>query len=97
MRHWPQGDEPHKTSLALLPAAEHRSRRHRPLAQTTRLRLMKRIFSPVPKKRYRNRAGVLEKPCSGTFGSWLHAFLGKTGASPKVKSYVTLPFRKIRN
>jgi len=64
MRHWPQGDEPHKTSLALLPAAEHRSRRHRPLAQTTRLRLMKRIFSPVPKKRYRNRAGVLKKPCS---------------------------------
>src|SRR4030042_146350 len=59
MRHWPQGDEPHKTALALLPAAEHRSRRHRPLAQTTRLRLMKRIFSPVPKKRYRNRAGVL--------------------------------------
>ncbi|MDO9124382.1 MAG: hypothetical protein Q7V12_08155, partial [Deltaproteobacteria bacterium] len=65
------------------------------------LRLMKRIFSPVPKKRYRNRAGVLggfagksphnaagifPKPCSGTFGSWLHAFLGKTGNAPKVKS-----------
>jgi len=49
------------------------------------------------KKQYQNRAGVLEKPCSGTFGSWLHAFLGKTGAPPKVKSYVTLPFRKIRN
>jgi hypothetical protein len=51
----------------------------------------------VAKKQYRNRAGVLEKPCSGTFGSWLHAFLGKTGTSPKVKSSVTLPFRKIRN
>ncbi|MDP2969431.1 MAG: hypothetical protein Q8P64_09550, partial [Deltaproteobacteria bacterium] len=64
------------------------------------------------KKQYRNRAGVLggfagksphnaagifPKPCSDTFGSWLHAFLGKTGASTKVKSYVTLPFRKIRN
>ncbi|MDP2972766.1 MAG: hypothetical protein Q8P64_26690, partial [Deltaproteobacteria bacterium] len=46
------------------------------------------------KKQYRNRAGVLEKPCSGTFGSWLHAFLDKTWASPKVKSYVTLPFEK---
>ena len=67
---------------------------------------------PVAKKQYRNQAGVLggsagksphnaagifPKPCSGTFGSWLHAFLGKTRATPKVKSYVTLPFRKIRN
>jgi hypothetical protein len=66
----------------------------------------------VAKKQYRNRVGVLggfagksphnaagifPKPCSGTFGSWLRAFLGKTGTSPKVKSYVTLPFRKIRN
>jgi len=55
------------------------------------------LFHQLQKNQYRNRAGVLEKPCSGTFGSWLHAFLGKTGASPKVKSYVTLPFRKIRN
>jgi len=44
-----------------------------------------------------NAAGIFPKPCSGTLGSWLHAFLGKIGASPKVKSYVTLPFRKIRN
>jgi len=51
----------------------------------------------LQKKQYQNRVGVLEKLCSGTFGSWLHAFLGKTGASHKVKSYVTLPFRKIRN
>jgi hypothetical protein len=66
----------------------------------------------LQKKQYRNRAGVLggfagksphnaasifPKPCSGAFGSWLHAFLDKTGTSPKVKSYVTLPFRKIRN
>src|SRR4030042_1982318 len=65
---------------------------------------------PVAKKQYRNRAGVLggsagksphnatgifPKPCSGTFGSWLHAFLGKTRATPKVKSYVTLPFRNL--
>ncbi len=55
------------------------------------------LYPPVANKQYRNRAGVLEKSCGGTFGSWLHAFLGKTGASPKVKSYVTLPFRKIRN
>jgi len=63
----------------------------------------------LQKKQYRNRAGVLggfagksphnaaaifPNPCSGTSGSWLHAFLGKTGASPKVKSYVTLPFLK---
>jgi len=56
----------------------------------------------LKKKQYQNRAGVLgrlkvkkttaspgdlsPKPCSGTFGSWLHAFLGKTEASPKVKS-----------
>jgi hypothetical protein len=44
-----------------------------------------------------NAAGIFPKPCCGTFGSWLHAFLGKTGTSPKVKSSVTLPFRKIRN
>src|SRR4030065_600742 len=64
------------------------------------------------KKQYRNRAGVLcgfagksphnavsifPKPCSGTFGSLLHAFPGKTGASRKVKSSVTLDFLKIRN
>jgi hypothetical protein len=54
--------------------------------------LKERFDSPVVKKQYRNRVGVLEKPCSGTFGSWLHAFLDKTGTSPKVKSYVTLPF-----
>jgi hypothetical protein len=40
---------------------------------------------------------VLEKPCGGTLESWLHAFLGKTWTSPKVKSYLTLPLRKIRN
>jgi len=44
-----------------------------------------------------NAAGIFPKSCSGTFGSWLHAFFGKTRATPKVKSYVTLPFRKIRN
>ncbi|MDI6763162.1 MAG: hypothetical protein QME83_09060, partial [Thermodesulfobacteriota bacterium] len=57
----------------------------------------KTLTSTVAKKQYRNRVGVLAKPCSGTFGSWLYAFLGKTGTSPKVKSSVTLPFRKTRN
>jgi len=27
------------------------------------------LYPPVAKKQYRNRAGVLEKPCSGTFRS----------------------------
>jgi hypothetical protein len=39
----------------------------------------------------------MEKPCSSTFGSWLHAFLGKTGNSLQVRSCVTLPFLKIRH
>jgi len=51
----------------------------------------------VEKKQYRNWAGVLEKPCSGTFRSQLHAFPGKTVTSLKVRSSVTLNFLKIRN
>jgi len=51
----------------------------------------------LQKKQYRNRAGVLKKPCSGTFGSSLHTSPGKTGTSRKVRSSVTLHLRKIRN
>jgi len=58
---------------------------------------MGNLTHQLQKKQYRNRAGVLGKPCGGTFRSCPHTFLGKTGALPKVKSYVTLPFQKIRN
>jgi len=51
----------------------------------------------VEKKQYRNRAGALEKPCSGTFRSQLHVFPGKTVTSLKLRSSVTLNFLKIRN
>jgi len=44
-----------------------------------------------------HQAGVLEKPCSGPFESWLHAPPGKIRTSLKVKSYVTPHIRKIRN
>jgi len=51
----------------------------------------------VKKKQYRSRAGVLEKPCSGTFRSQLHAFFAKTATSLKMRLSVTLNFLKIRN
>ena len=51
----------------------------------------------LQKIRYRNRAGVLKKRCSGTFWTWLHAFPGETRTSPKVTSFMTPHFRKIRN
>jgi hypothetical protein len=66
-------------------------------------------FPPVAKKNniktgrgcWKSLAPACAKPLrrrqGGTFGSWLHAFLSKTETSPKVKSYVTLLFRKIRN
>jgi hypothetical protein len=38
-----------------------------------------------------------EKRCSGTFGSWLHAFPGETRTSPEGTSSMTPNLRKIRN
>jgi len=47
-------------------------------------------LAPACAKPLRRRQG-------GTFGSQLHAFLGKTGTSRKVRASVTLDFLKIRN
>ena len=61
-----------------------------PGSRRTTRRVFSQSLAPACAKPLRRRQG-------GTFGSWLHAFLGKTGNSLKVKSYVTLPFLKIRN
>ena len=55
------------------------------------------LYPPVAIRPYRNRAGVLIKPCSGTFRSGLKAFPSQNDTSLKVRSSVTLPFLKIRN
>jgi hypothetical protein len=59
--------------------------------------IMRLLTRQLQKKAYRNRAGVFEKPCSGTFMSRLHAFPGRTRTSLKVNSSVTPSFLIIRN
>ena len=59
--------------------------------------ILQSLNPSVAKKRCRNRARVLKKRCSGTFGSWLHAFPDETRTSPKVKSHGTPNIRRIRN
>jgi len=70
------------------------------------------ILPTGSKKSYRNRTGVVRgfagkppqkaagtfpKPCSDTFGGWLHAFADETRTSPKVDSFVTLNFERSAN
>jgi hypothetical protein len=55
------------------------------------------MSTQVEKEPYRNRAGVLEKTCSGTFKSQLLAFLNKIVTSLELRASVTLNFLKIRN